>query len=99
VIRAAVSSAAYLQNWQALLVAFALAPVVCWATRRRAVHFPIGLTTVGEMVIYATHFADHKGSGYRWTRNEIALKVRMIVAEGAGLPLEAIQPETRVTEL
>ena len=99
VLRAAVSSAFYLQSWYALLVAFPVAPAVYWASRRRAVHFPLGLRTVGEMVIYATCFAEHKGSGYRWTRNEVALKVRMIVAESAGLPLEAVRPETRLAEL
>jgi hypothetical protein len=88
-----------LQRWYALLLAIPLVLVVHWASRRRAVQFPLGLRSVGEMVIYATCFAEHKGSGYRWTRNEIALKVRMIVAESAGLPLEAIQPETKLAEL
>jgi hypothetical protein len=99
VLRAAVSTAFYLQRWYALLLAFPLALAVYWASRRRAVHFPLGLSTVGELVIYATCFAEHKGSGYRWTRNEIALKVRLIVAESVGLPLEAIQPERTLAEL
>jgi hypothetical protein len=73
--------------------------VVAWATRRRAVHFPLYLRTVGELVIYATQFGEHKDSGYRWTRNEIALKVRMTVAESVGLPLEEVQPETKLNEL
>ena len=60
---------------------------------------PIGLSTVGELVIYATRFREHKNSGYRWTRNEISMKVRMIVAESVGMPLEAIQPETKLLEL
>jgi hypothetical protein len=98
-LRMAASSALYLQRWYVLLLVFPLALVVSWASRRRAVHFPLGLRTVGEMVIYATCFAEHKCSGYRWTRNEIALKVRMIVATSAGLPLEAIQPETSFAEL
>lgn len=99
ITRMVVSAAVSLRSWQALLLAFPLALAVHWATRRRAVHFPLGLKTVGEVVIYATSFPEHKDSGYRWTRNEIALKVRMIVAESAGLPLEAIQPETRFAEL
>jgi hypothetical protein len=99
VLRATISSAIYLQKWYAMLLAFPLALAVSWASRRRAVHFPLGLRTVGEAVIYATCFAEHNGSGYRWTRNEIALKVRMIVAESTGLPLEAVQPETRLFDL
>ena len=96
---AAGSSAFYSQNGYVLLFAIPLALFVYWASRRRAVHFPLGLRTVGEMVIHAMRFSDHEDSGYRWTRSEIALKVRMTVAESAGLPLEAIQPETRLLDL
>jgi hypothetical protein len=99
VLRGLVSSACYLQTWYALLLIFPLAAAVHWASRRRAVHFPLGLKTVGELVIYTTCFAEHKGSGYRWTKNEITMKVRMVVAESAGLPLEDVQPETRLMEL
>jgi hypothetical protein len=98
-LRSAASAAVSLQRWSAMLLVFPLAVIMFWATRRRAVHFPPFVKTVGELVIYSTRFADHKDSGYRWTHNEIALKVRMIVAESLGLPLEAIQPETTWAEL
>jgi hypothetical protein len=98
-VRATVSTAVSVQSWSALLLVFPMCVVVHWASRHRAVHFPPYLRTVGDLVIYTTHFAEHKESGYRWTRNEIALKVRMIVAECAGLPLEAIRPETTWAEL
>jgi hypothetical protein len=87
------------RSWFALLVAVPLGLFAFWVSRRRAVHFPLGLKTVGELVIYMTRFPDHKGSGYRWTRNEIALKVRLIIAESSGVPLEKIQPETTWAEL
>jgi hypothetical protein len=99
VIRATISSALYLQRWQAVLVAFPAGLLATWASRHRAVHFPPCIKTVGEMVIYAIRFGEHKERGYRWTRNDISLKVRMIVAERAGLPLEEIQPETRLIDL
>jgi hypothetical protein len=51
------------------------------------------------MVLYLTSFREHRGSGYRWTRNEIATKVRLIVAESLGVPLDAVQPETTLEEL
>jgi hypothetical protein len=98
-LRAAVSSAVYLHRWSALVLILPLALAFHWASRRRAVHFPLGLATVGQMVIYTTCFAEHKGSGYRWTKNEIALKVRLIVAESVGFPLEAVQPETKLVDL
>jgi hypothetical protein len=98
-LRAAVSSALFLRRWTALLLVVPLALALSWATRRRAVGLPRGLKTVGELVIYATCFGEHKASGYRWTRNEIALKVRLIIAESLGLPLDAIQPETTLAEM
>jgi hypothetical protein len=70
-----------------------------WLSRRRAVHFPFGLRTVGEVVLYLTSFREHKSSGYRWTRNEIATKVRLIFAESLGLPLDAVRPESTLAEL
>ena len=99
VLKATGSSALHLQSWYALFFALPLIFIVSWARRHRAVQFPLGLSTVGELVIYATRFSEHKDSGYRWTRNEISMKVRMIVAESVGMPLEAIQPETKLLEL
>jgi hypothetical protein len=99
VLKATGSSALHLQSWYALLFALPLMFIVSRARRHRAVQFPLGLSTVGELVIYATQFSEHKDSGYRWTRNEIAMKVRMIVAESVGMPLEAIQPDTKLLEL
>jgi hypothetical protein len=99
VLKATASTALYFQRWYALLVAFPVALVVYSINRHRAVHIPLGLKTVGEMVIYATCFAEHKASGYRWTKNEIALKVRMTIAESTGRSLDAIQPETKLAEL
>ena len=87
------------RSWYALFLVVPLMFIVSWARRHRAVHFPIGLSNVGELVIYTTRFGEHKDSGYRWTRNEISMKVRMIVAESVGKPLESIQPETKLLDL
>jgi len=54
--------------------------------------------TVGELVLYLTHFPDHRQSGYRWTKNEISLKVRLIIAMNLGLPLDEVRPETTFTD-
>jgi hypothetical protein len=98
-LKAVVSWTISLQRWSGLLLAFPLALVAYWVSRGRAVRFPLGLTTVGELVIYMTCFREHKDSGYRWTRNEIELKVRLILAESTGLPLEAVRPESTFAEL
>ena len=98
-LRAVVSSTLYFPWWSAFLLAVPLALAVSWTSRRRAVYFPLGLRTVGELVIAATRFPEHKGSGYRWTRGEIELKVRLTLAESLGLPLDAIRPESTFAEL
>jgi len=94
-----VSAVVHLRSWLGFLVAVPLAIAVYRANRRRAVQLPLGVKNVGELVIYMTRFADHKDSGYRWTRNEIELKVRFIIAEIAGLDLEAVRPECSLKEL
>jgi hypothetical protein len=99
VLKTAVSLALWLRRWPALLVAFPLGLVAYGLSRRRAVHFPLGLRTVREVVLYVTSFREHSDSGYRWTSNEIATKVRLIVAESLGLPLDAVQPEKTLAEL
>lgn len=88
-----------LQSWAALLAALPLGLAAYFANRRRAVQFPLHLRTVGELVLYLTSFPEHKGSGYRWTRTEIELKVRLVVAESLGLPPDAVRPESTLAEL
>jgi hypothetical protein len=99
VSKVAVSLALGLQHWLALLAAFPLGLLAYGLSRRRAVHLPLRLRTVGELVLYLTCFRDHKGSGYRWTHNEISFKVRLVVAESLGLDLDAVRPEKTLAEL
>lgn len=85
--------------WPALL---ALAPIWYAAyrvSRPWAVHFPSYVRTVGELAVYGTQFGDHATSGYRWSHGDIMLKVRMILAEQLGLPLEKVRPESSFAEL
>jgi hypothetical protein len=99
VLRGTVSAAISLRSWSGLLVAVPLAIAVYRGNRRRAVELPRGVKNVGELVIYMTRFADHKDSGYRWTRNEIELKVRLIIAETLGLDIDSVRPECTLREL
>ena len=46
--------------------------------------------SIGELTLRLTKCGDHKASGYRFTRNEIAFKVKRIVSEQLGIPLEQI---------
>src|SRR5262245_44047889 len=99
VLRTAASLALSLQKWPALLLALPLGLLAYAVSRRRAVHLPLGLRTVGELVLYSTCFREHRGSGYRWTANEVATKVRLVLAESLGVPLDAVRPENTLAEL
>jgi hypothetical protein len=99
VLKTSASIALALQRWPALLAALPLGLIAYFASRRRAVHFPRHLRTVGELVLSLTSIPEHKGSGYRWTRSEIELKVRLVVAESLGLTLDEVQPEMTLAEL
>jgi hypothetical protein len=99
VLRMAISFALWLQHWLGLSVAIPVGLVVWWVSRPYAVHFPLGVRTVGEMVIHMTRFGEHKHSGYRWTENEISTKVRLTLAECLNHRLEAVRPESTLAEL
>jgi hypothetical protein len=99
VARAAVGLALSLQRLAGLLLAIPLTLVAYCASRPKAVLFPLGLRTVGEVVLYLTSFREHKSSGYRWTKNEISIKVRLIFAMNLGLHLTAVQPHHTMADL
>ncbi len=88
-----------LHSWLGLLVFFPFGGIAYRATRPYAVHFPGGLTTVGELVVCLASFKDHKESGHRWTREEISLKVRVLIAKHLNVPLDKVRPETTWQEL
>ncbi|WP_149114076.1 acyl carrier protein [Limnoglobus roseus] len=60
---------------------------------------PPFVRTVGELTMYGTRFREHVSSGYSWSHGDVTLKVRLIVAEALGLPLEQVRPETTFVEL
>jgi hypothetical protein len=89
------------QKWLGVLLGLLLGGSMHWLRRPFAVLFPVSFTanTVGEMVLHLTSVREHQDSGYRWTRNEITLKVRLIIAENLGVPLDDVRPETTFREL
>jgi len=103
-VKTVVSLAVGLQAWWLLLPGLPVAwlplrLLADWATRGRAVYFPLCLTTVGDLALYLTSFREHKDSGYRPTRNEIEFKVRQVVAEALGLGMDEVRPESTFAEL
>ncbi|MCI0459135.1 MAG: hypothetical protein L0Z62_19435 [Gemmataceae bacterium] len=99
VLRVAGSLALWLWWWPALLLALPLGVVVYRLSRPRAVVFPAYVKTVGELALYLTPYRDHREGGCRWTDEEVAAKVRMVVADWAGLPFEEVRPETKFADL
>src|SRR5262249_37855949 len=99
VLREVACLAVLLHRWSALLLALPLGLVARWASRPRAVVFPLGLRTVGELALYLTDFREHRASGYRWTHSEISFKVRVILAECLDRPLRDVRPECTLAEL
>ena len=64
-------------------------------SRPSAVHLPPFLGTVGELAVYGTRHADHAASGYTWSRGDLMLKVRLIVAERLWLRLADVRPGSK----
>ncbi len=86
------------------LLAFGLnlAVVACFAAvpapRTPVVPSPGWGMTLGELAVSCTRFRDHKASGYRWSRGDIALKVRLIVSEHLGVPLSRVREDSSFVE-
>jgi hypothetical protein len=99
VLRATLSAALSFQRWSALWLALPIWVVTQVASHRHLVAFPLGIRTVGELAVCLTRFRDHQASGYRWTHSEIALKVRLIVAEQLGHSLDRVQLDTHFVDL
>ena len=85
-----------LQSWLIFLASlpflFVLVVLAFRVTRTRVFSVPLGPRTVGEMVIFLTRFGEHPG--YRFSRNEIALKARLVVAQWAGVPVDQVREDT-----
>jgi hypothetical protein len=85
-----------LQSWLVFLAAlpllFGLVVLAFRRTRTRVIPVPLGPRTVGEMVIFLTRFGEHPG--YRFSRNEIALKVRLVVAGWLGVRVDQVREES-----
>jgi hypothetical protein len=99
VLRVVGSLVLWLRWWPALVLALPLAVLFYRLSRHRAVEFPACVKTVGELALYLTPYRDQREGGCRWTDEEVAAKVRMVVADWAGLPFEEVRPEMTFEEL
>jgi hypothetical protein len=68
-------------------------------TRPLAVHPPDWCRTVGQAALCLRDIRMPDGQAVAWTRAEVAERVRMIVAEHAGVPIEEVTEDTRLADL
>ena len=68
-------------------------------TRPFAVHPQPGCETVREAVFYVTPFRRADYEAGLWPREDLAIKVRSIIADALGLPLVNVREESRLVEL
>jgi hypothetical protein len=81
---------------------------LCWAkigmftrklTRPFAIHPPPGCTTIREAVLHLSQFRMEDYRAGLWTPEDIASKVRHIIALASGVPLKALTDKTKIFEL
>lgn len=82
-----------------LLVRIPLNLLLGLADFPREVEWELGRWTVGELAVCCTHFPQHRASGYRWSRGDIALKVRLIVADWLGVAPETVRESDSLIDL
>lgn len=85
-------------QWWWPAVAFVPAWFLAYQVSRPwAIHLPPFLRTVGELAVYGTRLGNQVM--HQWSHGDISLKVRLVLAESLGLPLEEIRPESTFREL
>ena len=99
VLLATVGVSLWLWTWTALFFVIPIGYLAYLISRPMSIHFPIGMRTVGELAFYMIRFSEHKDSGHRWTSDEIALRVCMVLAESLGVPLERVRRENRMVDM
>lgn len=88
-----------LKAWQAILSGVELALFTRRVTRPLAVHPPLGCETLREAAIRATPFSQPDYHAGLWPHEDIADKVRLIIAEACNIPVSSIQDDTNLVDL
>ena len=96
VVHAVLAAAAWLQNLWGLATVVPLGLLAWTMTRPWAVEIRYGPVTVRDAVLYLTPYREGLRAGYKWSQEEITIKVRLIIAESLGLSLKEVTPEARL---
>jgi hypothetical protein len=94
VLKTAASVALAVNGWAGLLSIIPLGVLANRVTRPLAVVLPPNVRTVGDLVLCLTSYRDHRDSGYRWSRGDIAWRVRFLVAQSCGLSLDEVREDS-----
>jgi hypothetical protein len=68
-------------------------------TRPYAIYLPGYCRTAGQAALCRKDLRAADGQPLPWTRDEIAMKVRMVIAESVRLPMEKLTEDTRLFDL
>ena len=68
-------------------------------TRPLAIHPPAWCRTVGQAALCLGDVRTPDGRGVPWTREEVAERICMIVAERANVPIDQVTEDTRLADL
>jgi hypothetical protein len=99
-----IATAAWGFNLLNLVLLVPLSILTWLATRPWAIHIRCGPITVRDAVIVSTPTKAILAylrtiRSERWHHKMVSTKVRLIIAEIAGVPLETVQPESRLVDL
>jgi hypothetical protein len=87
------------RRWSLILSLLELAVIAHRWTRPLAIYPPLCCETIQQLVIHLTRFVIEDYKAGLWTHEEIAARVRQILAESAGVPVESVTSDTRLEKL
>jgi hypothetical protein len=88
-----------LRKWSMILCLFELSVIAHRLTRPLAIYPPLGYETIQQLVVHLSRFTMEDYKAGLWTQEEIAARVRQILADTAGVSVERITRDTRLEEL
>lgn len=88
-----------LKTWLAFLSNLELGVLARKVTRPWAIHPPCGCETVYEALLEVTPVTHEDYKSGRWPRQEIAAKVRQVLARALNIPFEKITDQTRLIDI
>jgi hypothetical protein len=87
------------RTWFAVLSIIEFTFLAYKFTRPLAIHPPDWCKTVGQAALCLKYIRGAHGAVVPWTREEITDRVRMIIGEAAGVPIDKVTHDTLLIDL